>query len=162
MDFFKCSLNFSNYYNFTCAGVMMLIDANRYEGNIEALDCHGRTPLFIACAMNREECAEFLVACMDHTAAAEDQLLRKDKRGDTPLHAAACNGAVECLLLLLQHGIDPRGTNDTGLKGIDLAVRNRHKKCKDILAEYHLHYCTSTEFDSVLFLATLQVRICCH
>jgi hypothetical protein len=63
---------------------------------------------------------------------AEEKLLRKDKRGDTPLHAAAC-------------------------KAIDLAVRNRHQKCKNILAEYHLHYCTSSEFDSVLFLATLEV-----
>lgn len=88
---------------------------------------------------------------------AEEKLLRKDKRGDTPLHAAACNGAIECLLLLLQHGIDPRHKNLSGLKAIDLAVRNRHQKCKNILAEYHLHYCTSSEFDSVLFLATLEV-----
>lgn len=134
----------------------------RYKADIEALDCHQRTPLFIACAMNREGCAEYLIECLDHAdhsaaVTAEDKLLRKDRRGDTPLHAAACNGAIECLLLLLQHGIDPRLKNLTGLKAIDLAVRNRHKKCKDILAEYHLHYCTSSEFDSVLFLATLEV-----
>lgn len=95
------------------------------------------------------------------TESAEEKLLRKDKRGDTPLHAAACNGAIECLLLLLQHGIDPRTKNLSGLKAIDLAVRNRHQKCKNILAEYHLHYCTSSEFDSVLFLATLEVRNRC-
>ena len=41
-------------------------------------------------------------------------MMHKDRRGDTPLHAAACNGAVECLLLLLQHGIDPRTQNLTG------------------------------------------------
>lgn len=91
--------------------------------------------------------------------SAEEKLLRKDKRGDTPLHAAACNGAIECLLLLLQYGIDPRTKNLSGLKAIDLAVRNRHQKCKSILAEYHLHYCTSSEFDSVLFLATLEVSV---
>ena len=34
--------------------------------------------------------------------------------GDTPLHAAACNGAVDCLLMLLQYGIDPRSTNTKG------------------------------------------------
>ena len=34
--------------------------------------------------------------------------------GDTPLHAAACNGAVDCLLMLLQYGIDPRYTNTRG------------------------------------------------
>ena len=161
----------------------------RYKADIEALDCHQRTPLFIACAMNRESCAEYLIECLDHSdyaqpnssssvphtaaagshsthnhtaaaaATAEDKLLRKDRRGDTPLHAAACNGAIECLLLLLQHGIDPRLKNLTGLKAIDLAVRNRHKKCKDVLDEYHLHYCTSSEFDSVLFLATLEVLL---
>ena len=31
-----------------------------------------------------------------------------DCRGDTPMHAAACNASEECLLLLLQYGIDPR------------------------------------------------------
>mgnify|MGYP007000285693 CR=1 len=31
-----------------------------------------------------------------------------------------------------------------------------HVRCRDVLAEYHLHFCTSSEFDSVLFLATLQ------
>jgi len=94
------------------------------------------------------------------TISVEDKMMHTDRRGDTPLHAAACNGAVECLLLLLQHGIDPRLKNLSGLKAIDLAVRNRHKKCKDILAEYHLHYCTSGDFDSVLFLATLEVSLC--
>ncbi len=54
-------------------------------------------------------------------------------------------------------GIDPRMTNDLGLKAVDLAVRNGHAKCREVLAEYHLHYCTSSEFDSVLFLATLEV-----
>ena len=27
---------------------------------------------------------------------------------------------------------------------------------RELLAEYHLHYCTSSDFDSVLFLATLE------
>jgi ankyrin repeat protein len=84
-------------------------------------------------------------------------LLAKDRRGDTPLHAAACNGSTECLLLLLQYGIDPRTLNDEGLKAIDLAVQNKFDRCKEILSDYHLHFCTSSEFDSVLFLATLKV-----
>jgi ankyrin repeat protein len=126
----------------------------KYEADICALDSHQRSPLFVACAMNREDCTDFLVNCLDHM---ESLLLLKDKRGDTPLHAAACNGSIECLLLLLQYGIDPRMVNDLKLKAIDLAIRNGHPKCRDILAEYHLHYCTSSEFDSVLFLATLVV-----
>ena len=115
---------------------------------MEAQDIHLRTPLFIACAMNREVCTEYLIDCLDQavsnmiidsvnhknntlntnnmipkthsdhsvnkTLCVEDKMMHKDRRGDTPLHAAACNGAVECLLLLLQHGIDPRTQNLTG------------------------------------------------
>lgn len=126
-----------------------------FGGDINLTDIHLRTPLFIGCAINKESCVEYLIGYLDHS---EDALLTKDYRGDTPLHAAACNGSVECLLLLLQCGIDPRICNDQGLKAIDLAIRNKHYKCKEILAEYHLHYCTSSEFDSVLFLAMLEVR----
>jgi ankyrin repeat protein len=126
-----------------------------YGGDVSLIDIHLRTPLFISCAINKESCVEYLIGYLD---TSEEALLQKDYRGDTPLHAAACNGSVEALLLLLQCGIDPRICNDQGLKAIDLAIRNKHQKCKDILAEYHLHYCTSSEFDSVLFLATLEVR----
>ena len=181
-----------------CFHTLLTLQPHRFQADLEAQDIHSRTPLFIACAMNREVCAEYLIDCLDqavsdliienvnnnaltnhgtsaesannknHTGGAEnktlvsveDKMMHTDRRGDTPLHAAACNGAVECLLLLLQHGIDPRLKNLTGLKAIDLAVRNRHKKCKDILAEYHLHYCTSGDFDSVLFLAMLEVSVC--
>jgi ankyrin repeat protein len=113
-----------------------------------------RSPLFVTCAMNRSLCAEFIIGCLDQLDVS---LLLKDARGDTPLHAAACNGSVECLLLLLQYGIDPRLQNDKGLSAIELSIQNNHIRCKEILAEYHLHYCTSSEFDSVLFLATLEV-----
>jgi hypothetical protein len=90
---------------------------------------------------------------LDHDEAS---LYDQDARGDTPLHAAACNGAVDCVLLLLQYGVDPRTTNKKELKPIDLALRNKQTECREILAEYHLHFCTSSAFDSVLFLATLE------
>ena len=101
----------------------------------------------------RHECAEYLIDCLDQD---ETSLIIRDSRGDTPLHASACNGSVECLLLLLQHGVDPMITNQKGLKAIDLAIRNKQNKCRELLAEYHLHYCTASSFDSVLFLATLE------
>ena len=119
-------------------------------------DDNERSPLFVACAMDRLEAADYLVACLDVVAGPESSLLQRDKRGDTPLHAAACNGSVDCLLLLLQHAIDPRLINDKGLKAIDLAVKNKHLRCRDLLAEYHLHFCTSSSFDSVLFFAALE------
>ena len=122
---------------------------------MSAQDGNGRSPLFVACAMNRESCAEYIMGCLDREGKTDD-LYEKDARGDTPLHAAACNGSTECLLQLLQFGVDPTVSNSKGLKAIDLAARNNQAKCRDLLAEYHLHFCTSSEFDSVLFLATLQ------
>ena len=126
-----------------------------YGADLSAQDCNGRSPLFVACAMNREPCADFIINCLDREGKT-DEIYDKDRRGDTALHAAACNGAVDCLLLLLQYGVDPTVGNNKSLKAIDLAARNNHVRCRDVLAEYHLHFCTSSEFDSVLFLATLQ------
>ena len=124
--------------------------------DFSVVDENGRSPLFIACAMNRSDCAEYIINCLDNDESA---IYQSDSRGDTPLHAAACNGSDECVLLLLQHAIDPRITNVKGLKAIDLAIKNKQTRCREMLAEYHLHYCTSSQFDSVLFLATLQVEI---
>jgi len=145
----------------------------RYGADLTITDSNGRSPLFVACAMNRADCAEYLIDCLDQD---ETSLTIRDTRGDTPLHASACNGSVgwstalrmllcvkninlvhaDCLLLLLQYGVDPMITNSKGLKAIDLAIRNKQLKCRELLAEYHLHFCTSSNFDSVLFLATLE------
>jgi ankyrin repeat protein len=53
-------------------------------------------------------------------------ILQTDKRGDTPLHAAACNGATACLLLLLQYGCAPDVRNKRSLRPIDLAAKRGH------------------------------------
>ncbi len=125
----------------------------KYGSDMAALDCNGRSPLFVACAMNRDDIVEYLINALDQD---ETSLLIRDNRGDTPLHAAACNGSVDCLLLLLQYGVDPTVLNDAGLKAIDLATKNKQKKCRELLAEYSLHFFTSSDFDSVLFWATLE------
>lgn len=126
----------------------------RCGADVSKRDSKGRSPLFIACALNRFECAEYLVNSLDEKNV---DLLIPDNRGDTPLHAAACNGSKECLLVLLQQGIDPSGPNEKGLRAIELAKRNKHKECQMILQEYQLHYFTDSQFDSMLFLATITV-----
>lgn len=65
-------------------------------------------------------------------------------------------GAADCVLLLLQCGINPLSTNNAGLRAIDLAQRNKKMKCREILAQYHLHFATASDFDSVGFIATLE------
>lgn len=122
-------------------------------------DGNGRSALFIAAAMNRTDCVQYLIDCLDMN---EEYLCAQDVRGDTPLHAAACNGSTDSLLLLLQCGISPLMTNKKGLKAIDLAQRNKKTKCRELLAQYHLHFATRSDFDSVLFLATLEVLHMSH
>ena len=63
-----------------------------------------------------------------------------DQRGDSPLHAAACNGALACLRMLLEYGVEPDVMNKAGLRPIDLAVRRNHEDCEKLLSEYHLHH----------------------
>jgi len=81
-----------------------------------------------------------------------------DQRGDTPLHAAAFHGNKECLLLLLQYGADPDTMNNKDLTPLHLARKRGHNESLKLLQQYRLHY--TTDFDSVLFLASVQV--CVH
>ena len=125
------------------------------NADLKVVDNNNRSPLFVAAAMNRTSCVEFLLDCL---GGDDEAMYMIDSRGDTALHAAACNGASESLLLLLQCGITPLMTNNKGLKAIDLAQKNKQKKCREILAQYHLHFATTSDFDSVLFIATLEVK----
>lgn len=126
------------------------------NADLKVVDNSNRSPLFVAAAMNRTSCVEFLLDCL---GGDDEAVYMIDGRGDTALHAAACNGAAESLLLLLQCGITPLMTNNKGLKAIDLAQKNKQKKCREILAQYHLHFATTSDFDSVLFIATLEVCV---
>jgi ankyrin repeat protein len=49
------------------------------------VDENERSPLFVACAMNRTRTADYLIGCLD--LQNDKALLKRDKRGDTPLHA---------------------------------------------------------------------------
>ncbi|KAJ8614468.1 hypothetical protein CTAYLR_000845 [Chrysophaeum taylorii] len=117
-------------------------------------DAQRRTPLFVACAMNRFECATFLLEVAD--LEPPGSISAVDARGDTALHAAACNGAEACVRLLLESGIQCDLSNHHGLRAVDLAARRGHAGCRRLLAEYHLHHSARSRFDSVLFLATIE------
>ena len=83
--------------------------------------------------LSRSDCVEYIIDnCLE---GDDDALYAADVRGDTPLHAAACNGAADCVLLLLQCGINPLTTNKAGLRAIDLAQRNKKVKCRELLAQ---------------------------
>jgi len=45
----------------------------QHDADVQALDCNRRTPLFIACAMNREECSDFLISMIDHTTGSANK-----------------------------------------------------------------------------------------
>ena len=113
-----------------------------------------RSPLFVACAMNRVDCADFICEIIEIEGGSFQEI---DKRGDTPLHASACNGSVACCKLLLDLAVEPGVRNKKGLRPIDLALKRGHTECEQLLAEFHLHHASAdSNFDSVFFLATLQ------
>ncbi|CAM9456155.1 unnamed protein product [Hapterophycus canaliculatus] len=127
---------------------------SQHGADLNAKDADLRTPLFVACASDRLEKAEFLCELLEY---ADQDLGESDKRGDTPMHAAAYNGSTACLLLLLQYGVQPDARNAKGLRPIDLASRRGQTACEKILMEYQLHHHVNNScFDSVLFLATLE------
>lgn len=69
-----------------------------HSGDVFGVDNVGRTTVFTACSNGRVSALRVLLD-LD-----QDMLMLNlnDDRGDTPLHAASCNGHTECVRLLLQ------------------------------------------------------------
>ena len=95
----------------------------------------------------------------DNGAADGSCRATADRRGDTPLHAAACNGALECVRLLLEAGTPADTRNARGWTAEELARWGRHGEAAKLLAEFRLH--GTVAFDSVLFLATVAGHRLC-
>lgn len=68
-------------------------------------DVLGRSPLFTACARSRDECVAYLCQ-WDYDSSQSWMMEQQDDRGDRPIHAAACNGSLGCIQILLQYGVD--------------------------------------------------------
>ncbi len=94
-----------------------------YGSDVMSVCKKGRTPLFCAAAMNR-------LACLKHLCGLAIQHPRMvnlaDHRGDTALHAAAANGNVQCVILLLEVAANANSKNVRGLTPRELAERNNH------------------------------------
>eukprot|EP00753_Platysulcus_tardus_P002824 PLAT11933.1.p1 GENE.PLAT11933.1~~PLAT11933.1.p1 ORF type:complete len:1147 (-),score=522.20 PLAT11933.1:222-3395(-) len=104
----------------------------QFGGSPYLLDVAGRSPLFFACATGRADCVRVLLG-MDSDGYMLDVV---DERGDTPLHAAACCGALPCVEALLQTAASPALLNSSGLTPSRLARLNGHADCLSLLLEY--------------------------
>lgn len=76
--------------------------------DVNALDAHGRTPLFHA-VMHSHDTVEFLLACGADVDA-------RDNHGTAPIHLAVRNGQDSTFVvgLLMASGADLAGTDDSG------------------------------------------------
>lgn len=101
-------------------------------GNMSLIDAVGRTPLFCACATNRVDVAATLLEA-DEAGVTVD---KADQRGDTPLHACACNGNFECVQLLLGYAAVPNVRNTGGYTPAGLAELNGHLECMELIQLY--------------------------
>jgi ankyrin repeat protein len=105
--------------------------------DIFCVDDGGRSPIFIAAANNRAEIVEYLLSC-DPERYLIDYC---DIRGDTPLHAGACNGSLLACQFLLQYGCNPSPYNLEGLSPHHLAFGNGHNDIvffiESTLAHWH-------------------------
>jgi ankyrin repeat protein len=54
----------------------------------------------------------------------------------TPLHAAAVNGRLLCMRLLLQHGADVEATKTDGKSALHRAAEEGHLDCVLVLLEH--------------------------
>ena len=103
-----------------------------FGADVYTQDNMGRTTVFMAAANGEEGVLRGLLD-MD-----EDQLMIDlgDDRGDTPLHAAACNGRLTCAKLLLETMADPCVANGQGLVPGYLAECNGHVRCVELFEKY--------------------------
>jgi hypothetical protein len=104
----------------------VLFDAG---ADIHLRDKQKRSPLFVSCAMDRRDCAEFICEIIEIEGGSFQEV---DRRGDTPLHAAACNGSNACTSMLLDLAVEPGVRNKKGLRPIDLAAKRGHEKCEQV------------------------------
>ena len=132
---------------------------------LNAEDKQLRVPLFVACAMDRVEVAQYLCEILQ---SSSEELIHVDRRGDTPMHAAACNGSIRCVQMFLDlGGLSLHTRNKKGYRPVDLAARRGHADCERIIIGFANQAKSggndnSGYFDNILFQATVQGQQMCE
>ena len=100
---------------------------NGADPNLASKNGYSVYPLYVATDLNFEGISKMLVE-----AGAEVNVIQASHM--TPLHAAAKNGNIEMLILLLEKGALVDIKNDQGKTASDLAFEKGHREIAQILA----------------------------
>ncbi|KNE55980.1 hypothetical protein AMAG_01826 [Allomyces macrogynus ATCC 38327] len=100
------------------------------RANPNAVDSLGRTPLHAACSNNHASVVTWLLR---YGADANAQMTSS---GNSPLHACATAGAVECARELLKRGAVRDGTNRAGQTAMNMAIMGGNYKLSDMIKEF--------------------------
>lgn len=103
--------------------------------NVNCRDTEGNTPLHYACHRNSASTIRILV----EEGGAHIQM-RNTKTGWVALHEAASRGYVDCVLTILSLNAPLRPRTNLNELPVDLAWKNGHQKCAEILTQ---HTCPS-------------------
>jgi ankyrin repeat protein len=87
-------------------------------------------PLHAATAQSDQQVA---LTITERLLAAGADASVKQQGGWTPLHAAAANGNLELIQLLLRHGAEPCAKNDDGKTAFDLVTEKQHTEAAAML-----------------------------
>ncbi|KAJ3373061.1 SH3 and multiple ankyrin repeat domains protein 3 [Allomyces arbusculus] len=100
------------------------------RANPNAVDSLGRTPLHAACSNNHASVVTWLLR---YGADANAQMASS---GNSPLHACATAGAVECARELLKRGAVRDGSNRAGQTAMNMAIMGGNYKLSDMIKEF--------------------------
>ncbi|TPX37453.1 hypothetical protein SmJEL517_g00580 [Synchytrium microbalum] len=112
--------------------VKYLVEETEPKANVDAVDDHGRTPLWVASYNGNLKVVNYLVERVENVNQAATDLVDE---GKTPLFVAAENGHIEVAKLLMEKGGDDKLTPTSGVTLLGVAAQNNHSKVVEHLVE---------------------------